>query len=203
MKNKGTRFIAEMGIFIALGLVFDIVAKPIGDAIWPNGGSISIAMVPIFIMSFRYGLKGGLFSGIAIGSIQMLWSGNGIVGWAQALLDYTVAYGLVGLAGVLSKTVYKNKDNIRSVIYALIAILICGLLRTFAHILSGVLFWSQDLFDEGIALTLIWIGSATYNLAYMAPSIILSMIVMTVLITKYYHLVEYVDLNPKNKMSSQ
>ena len=191
MKNNGTRFISEMGIFIALGLVFDIVAKPLGDAIWPNGGSISIAMVPIFMMSFRYGLKGGLFSGFAIGSIQIIWSGNGVIHWAQAILDYSFAYGIVGIAGLFAKVIYKNKDNFKAILYVLISIFLGGILRTLSHIISGVLFWSQELFAEGQSLIVIWIGSSVYNIGYMAPSIILCMIVMTILALKYYHFIEY------------
>lgn len=194
MKNNGTRFIAEMGIFIALGIIFDIIAKPLGDAIWPNGGSISIAMIPIFMMSFRYGLKGGLISGIAIGSIQLLWSGDGIFDWSQALLEYSVAYGIVGFAGLFSKLIYRNKNNWKSIMYALIAIFVGGILRTTLHIIAGVAFWSQNIFKEGVGLTVIWFGSAIYNLGYMAPSIILCMIIMTILIIRYYHFIEYTEV---------
>lgn len=194
MKNNGVRFIAEMGIFIALGLVFDIVAKPLGDAIWPNGGSISIAMVPIFMMSFRYGLKGGLISGVAIGSIQILWSGNSIIHWAQAFLDYSFAYGIVGVAGLFAKLVYKYKGNFKAILFASLAILVGGLARTFFHIVAGVVFWSQDLFTDGVALKLIWWASATYNIGYMAPSIVLSIIIIIILIIRYFHFVEYTEV---------
>ena len=63
MKNKELRFIAEIGIFTALGLVLDYAAGWYSNFIFPSGGSISIAMVPIFIIAFRWGLKGGLTVG--------------------------------------------------------------------------------------------------------------------------------------------
>lgn len=194
MKKNGTRFIAEMGIYVALGLVFDIIAGVIGFKIWPNGGSISIAMLPIFMMSFRYGLKGGLISGFLIGSIQLLWSKD-IVHWSQALLEYSIAYGILGIAGLFSKAIYKNKDNWKSTFYSIISITIGGSLRLILHIVSGVLFFSQGLLDEGKSLLFIWGYSITYNLSYMIPSMIICMIIIRIIIRKYYHLIEYTEVN--------
>src|SRR5690606_1335246 len=108
MRNNGVRFISEMGIFIALRLVLALLAGLYSYSIWPLGGSISIAMIPIFIMSFRYGLKGGLVSGFAVGSIQILWGGSGLVHWIQVLLDYTLAYAVVGLAGIYARKIHNE-----------------------------------------------------------------------------------------------
>ena len=49
MRKQLIRFIAEVSIFTALGLVLDFVAGLISAAIWKNGGSITLAMVPIII----------------------------------------------------------------------------------------------------------------------------------------------------------
>ena len=50
MRKQLIRFIAEVSIFTALGLVLDFVAGLISATIWKNGGSITLAMVPIIIM---------------------------------------------------------------------------------------------------------------------------------------------------------
>lgn len=60
LKNK-TLFLVEVAIFTALALLLDIL--PIGFKLWPQGGSVSFAMIPIFIVAFRWGLKGGLYQG--------------------------------------------------------------------------------------------------------------------------------------------
>lgn len=190
MNNNGTRFITEMGIFIALGLVFDFVGGIYSGFIWPNGGSLSIAMLPIFIMGFRYGLKGGLLSGFAIGSIQMLWAGNAIIHWAQAILDYSIAYAVVGLAGMVSGKIHTSYRK-GKLIYGNISILIAGLLRAGVHTIVGFIFFKEYLVEnvEGISDLTFWILSASYNLGYMIPSIILCMILMTVILYKYSHLI--------------
>ena len=191
MNNKGIRFIAEMGIFIALGLVLDLVAKLYSDAIWPMGGSISVAMLPIFIMSFRYGLKGGLVSGFAIGVIQILWAGSGIVHWAQVGLDYVIAYSVVGLAGIYAGKIHRSDRVASKLYYVNTSILIGGALRTVSHILSGYIYFGEYA-PEGLKdLPLAW--SIIYNLGYMVPSIILCMIFMNIIVKKYNQLIEFVE----------
>lgn len=191
MKNNGVRFIAEMGIFIALGLVLDFLAGLYSSSIWPMGGSISIAMIPIFIMSFRYGLKGGLLSGLAIGVIQMLWAGSGIVHWIQAFLDYGLAYTLVGIGGIFAGKIAKEANTTAKLYYVNFAVLLGGSLRTVMHVLSGYVYFS-DYAPEGLKdLPLAW--SIIYNLGYMVPSIIICMVIISIIVYKYNNLVEYVE----------
>lgn len=198
MKNKQVRFIAEMGIFIALGLVLDLAASFYSNVIWPNGGSISFAMVPIFIMSFRYGLKGGLISGFAVGTIQIIWAGSGIVHWIQVILDYSIAYAVIGLAGIASKQVL-NKPVKQKVIYANVTMFLVCVLRTFIHTISGYVFFKDSLSANGMSSNLaLWIASFTYNIGYMLPSTILSMIVITILIVKYFYLIKIDNIEEKN-----
>lgn len=189
MKNNQIRFIAEMGIFIALGLVLDIAASFYSGVIWPNGGSISFAMVPIFMMSFRHGLKGGLTSGLAIGTIQIIWAGSGVVHWIQVILDYSLAYAVVGLAGIVANQVL-YKPTKQKVIYANIAVFLACMLRTLIHTISGYVFFKEFLPGYGeVSNFALWIASTTYNIGYMLPSTILSMIIITIIILNYFSLI--------------
>lgn len=56
MKNK-TLFMTEVAIFASLALLLDMVSGFIFSRIWPQGGSISIAMVPIFSDGISLGHK--------------------------------------------------------------------------------------------------------------------------------------------------
>lgn len=184
MKNNRIRFITEMGIFIALGLVFDFLAGLYFSFAWLNGGSISIAMLPIFMMSFRYGLKGGLLSGIAIGTLQIIWaSSSALVHWAQVFLEYPLAYGSVGLAGLFAYNIKNQEIVSKKIKYVAFAVILGGTLRTILHIISGY-----------IAFNVPWGASAIYNLGYMVPSTILCLIFIDIIVLKYNHLVEYQEI---------
>lgn len=190
MKNNGIRFITEMGIFIALGLVFDYLANLFWGYVWPAGGSISIAMLPIFMMSLRYGIKGGITSGILIGTTQILWAqGLALAHPAQIVLDYSLAYGLVGLAGLLARTIDKETNQKLKLLFLNLSVLIGGLLRLIIHIISGYIFFMDHA--SGTPKYLLWFSSTTYNASYIIPSIVLCMIFLTIISIKYSYLVKY------------
>lgn len=165
----------EISLFAALGLIFDLLIP----YRLPQGGSISLAMLPIFVMAFRHGLKGGLATGAIVGTLQLLF-GAYIFTPVQFLLDYTVAYALVGLAGVFAGRV-KNAAKAGTMkslsTYLVLGALLGSLLRFIAHFTSGVVFFAQ--YAEGPVVTY----SLVYNATYMIPSFLVSAIVLVVLFT--------------------
>ena len=165
-RSKSILFITELAIFTALGIVFDYVCGLFGGISWANGGSISIAMVPIFLMSYKHGLKGGLLIGLLVGSIQILW--GYMVHPVQVLLDYTLAYGVLGLAGIAKR--FFTDNNIKNNIIIIISIIIVCFLRLVCHVISGMVFYSTPF----------W-GSVTYNASFIILSTPLCIILTCIL----------------------
>ncbi|MDD4160570.1 MAG: energy-coupled thiamine transporter ThiT, partial [Synergistaceae bacterium] len=64
----------------------------------PQGGSVSLGMLPIFIFAIRRGGAAGVSAGLAVGLLR-LFLGGYVVHPIQALLDYPVASALLGTAG--------------------------------------------------------------------------------------------------------
>lgn len=178
MNKKMIRFMTEIGIFSALGLVLDYLAGLYSPAIWPAGGSISIAMVPIFLMACRWGLKGGLTTGLVVGAVQILWaSGSALVHPLQIILDYPLSYGVLGLIGMISSSLtQENNSNVWLKLTVMMSLV--GIARTIFHIVSGVLYFGAP-----------WVVSIGYNMGYMMPSLVLSIVLMLLLLKKAKHLV--------------
>ena len=67
----------------------------------PNGGSISLMMLPIILYALRWGLGRGLLAGLALGLLDIV-AGDGFIaiGWQSVIGDYVAACTLIGLAGV-------------------------------------------------------------------------------------------------------
>ena len=192
MKNKTLHFITEVGVFSALGLLFDFLAGLYSEPIFPQGGSISIAMIPIFIMAFRWGLKGGLTTGLIIAITQLPYSSVFRYGlsWETLLfiilLDYILAYTLLGLAGLYTKRIRNSKEMSGKLYYITNGILLAGLLRTICHVISGLIFFRQFI-PEFIVEQHIWYyWSIIYNLGYMVPSIILCILITRALIKRFH-----------------
>ena len=190
MKNKNLRFITEIGIFTAIGLILDFTAGLYSQPLFPHGGSISIAMVPIFIIAFRWGLKGGLTIGFLIGLLQMLYSNELYRGidWTvfiQILMDYVLAYTVVGLSAIYAKKI-KTAELTGKLYYITNGILFAGAIRTILHIVSGWLFfraWVPDFIKENY----VWYyWSIIYNFGYMVPSILLCILVTRAIIKRHH-----------------
>lgn len=101
MLNSNTKKLTFCAIMIALATALSFVKF----FEMPQGGSVTLAsMLPIILISYKCDLKWALTSSIIYGVIQLL---QGIayvpadIGGAILciLLDYVVAFGVLGLAG--------------------------------------------------------------------------------------------------------
>lgn len=176
MKQKlKLQALIEISLFSALALVFDLLMP----YRMPQGGSITLVMLPIFVMAYRHGLKGGLATGALVGTMQLLF-GAYIFTPVQFLLDYTVAYGLVGVAGIFAAQVKQSaKDGAKKTLtfYLILGALIGSALRYVAHVVSGIVFFAE--YAEGPVV----LYSLGYNLTYMLPSFLIATIVLVLLFT--------------------
>lgn len=171
MRKKQIMFIAEVSIFAALGLVFDFLAGLYSGVIWPNGGSITLAFVPIFIMGYRNGLKGGLLTGLLVGTIQLFWSGY-MLNFFQVVLDYVLPNVVLGLVGIVSKQVIGEK-SIKQALFVAVSILVVCFIRFASLTISGMVYWETGF----------W-ASVVYNGGYTLISTIACLIVTVLIINR-------------------
>lgn len=163
-----TRTLVECALMIALGTVL----ANIKIYELPNGGSVTLfSMLPFILISFRHGVKWGLFTGFVNSLLQMLlgfWAPPTpgllpLVG--MILLDYVLAFTLLGLAGAIA-----NPFHNRMLGVAVGSAAVCAI-RFVCSFLSGVLIWGN--LSDGLPA---WIYSLTYNGSYMLPETILTTI---------------------------
>ena len=168
-KKQKIRRLAESAIMLALSTILAEFAV----FKLPYGGSVTLfSQLPLVIISYRYGIKWGSFTGLVMAGIQMIFGlenfsyVSGI--WAYLILifaDYIVAFGVLGLGGM-----FKNKIRNQSVALALGSVVV-SLIRFLCHFISGVTIWSS--YAEG---TSVWAYSLTYNASYMLPELIITAI---------------------------
>lgn len=158
---KETKRIAEVAIFLAVAVVFEAISTFIPFLHMPQGGSISIGMLPIFIISYRHGLKYGLISGFIFGLFNYMLS-PWFVHWAQVLIDYGIAFTVIGFAGVMKDAFNSDRKFVNG-------ILLGGFLRYLAHSIAGVIFYSEYAGEEGAIIY----SFVLYNLPYMLISTLL------------------------------
>ena len=130
----------------------------------PLGGSVTLAsMLPLLWYSNKFGVKNGLIAGAAYGLLQLIQKPE-IYHWVQVLLDYPLAFMMLGLAGSV-----KNLQ-LGSVIG------VAG--HWVCHILSGAIFFAEWV-PEGWSNA--WVYSAAYNGAYLLVDLIICLVLSFVL----------------------
>ncbi len=181
-KRSNTLFLVEVAVFSALAYLLDLVSGLLSLKIWPQGGSISIAMIPIFIMAFRWGIKGGLLSGFLLGLLQFILGFSQIYTPIQGIVDYGVAFTVVGLAGIFAAQVKNSLSNNNKktwITYVIVGTFLGSALRYLAHVYSGIVFFGKFA-PEGQPVA---VYSLVYNGTYMLPSFIVSAIIVILVIS--------------------
>ena len=172
MKHTKTATLCESAILLALAIVLSYI-KPFGDLPW--GGAITIlSMLPLCLVAIKYGILWGLGTAFCYSWFQILqgqvfsWGLTPMMLVASLLLDYILAFSVLGLAGLFRKKGYFG---------ALGGIALACTLRFIVHFLAGILLWTN--LEEFIAFGETWINrpvlySLVYNGAYMLPELLMT-----------------------------
>jgi len=181
-KRSNTLFIAEVAVFAALAYLLDFLANILSLRIWPEGGSVSIAMVPVFLIAYRWGIKGGLLTGFLLGLLQFVFGFAQIYTIIQGIIDYFIAFTVVGCAGAFAPALKRSFAEGRKgkwMSYAVLGAFVGSLLRYICHVISGIVFFGEYA-PKGQPVT---VYSLLYNGTYMLPSFIISAIIVVLVIS--------------------
>ncbi len=169
MKHMRIKTLCESAILIALSVVLSYVKI----VQLPFDGSITLlSMLPLCVISIRHGIGWGIGSAFCYSWFQILQGGVfswGLTPWmliGSLLLDYILAFTVLGFAGVFRK---KGTAGV------ILGIAMVCVLRFLIHFLAGVILWTN--FEQFIAFGKEWVGhpvlySICYNGVYMLPETI-------------------------------
>lgn len=125
----------------------------------PQGGAISLGMLPIFIYCARWGFAPGMLASFAYSLLQLLLDGAYAMGWQSIIGDYIAAYTVLGLAGL-----FKRMRG--GFFWGMCA---GSAARFIVHYIVGAIVWGEYMPDSffGMTMTTPWLYSALYNGSYM------------------------------------
>lgn len=130
MKKKNQQFTTKMLVYGSLCLALSFVLSYIKIFSWPQGGSITPgSMLPIMIFASMFGVLPGIIVGVAYGLLQLIQDPF-VIHWAQLFLDYPLAFGAIGLAGLF-------RNNL------ILSSLIGGFSRFVFSFISGFVFFAS------------------------------------------------------------
>jgi len=166
--GKKVRMLTEGGMMIALGTLLGMIK--LYQA--PNGGSISAgSMIPIIIFSVIWGIGPGVAVGSLFGLLDFILKPY-FYHPIQFLLDYILAYGVLGLAG-MSRKFGNDKISLKG---SIVGTILGIFFRIISHVLSGVIFFAEYSGDQNP-----WIYSIVYNATYLIPELIISLVILVLI----------------------
>ena len=189
MNKNLSRMLAESAVFIAIGTALSFLKIDL-----PFGGGVTIvSMLPLVFISHRWGWKWGLLTAFAYSLIQLIF-GLDNVGYASSflaavgiiLLDYVIAYTVIGLSGIFEKPFGKTRKAVA------VGIAVTFFLRFVCHLVTGAWIWGVWMPETFMNMTMTnpWIYSFLYNGWYMLAELVLTEIVAMLIyqpLRKYIH----------------
>lgn len=169
--GKKTTKLVLSSLMIAIATVLSLFTF---QGFWVYGGGVTFcSMLPLVLIAHIYGWRWGVFASLIYGLLQMVLGMQNVMygpNWytmiAIALLDYLVAYGVVGFSAVFDKKV-KNES-----LAVVLGVILAMLLRFCCHFLSGWIIW-ETLWPNELGMTSA-VYSLVYNGSYMLPEMLLT-----------------------------
>ena len=156
------------GIVCAITLVLSMIYIPL-----PTGATISAgSMLPIMLLAvccdYRLAMVTGFITGILAMLLVPVWQP---VHWVQIFIEHLVCFSCLGYVGV-----FGSDKKWKIALGGFIAVMI----KTLAHVMSGVVFFSTNAWDGFGA----WAYSIAYNLSNNIPEGIITIIILLALPVK-------------------
>ena len=135
----------------------------------PWGGSVTLcSMLFVVLIAYWYGPKIGLIAGFTYSILQFVQDGGTyILSPMQAILDYFLAFTLLGLAGF-----FKNKKN-----GLIIGFIVAAFARALTHAIGGYIYWMEYMPDN-FPKSLTAIYPICYNFSFIGVEVVLTVIVL-------------------------
>ena len=165
-KSKLTlRCLCEAAIMIALAQILGYLKL----YELPQGGSITLSMLPIFLFCSRWGFGPGMLASFAFSLLQLFLDGAYAWSWQSMLGDYIFAFTVLGFAGLFSKKRF-------GFFYGT---LLGSALRFLVHYVVGATVWAEYMPETffGLTMTTPWFYSALYNGSFMLIDMVLVLVI--------------------------
>ena len=140
--------------------------------------SISFVAVPLVLIGYRHGVSWGFGACMVYGLVDCIVGGG--LGWGivSVLLDYVLAYGAMGVAGLFRK---------KGLLSLELGVLFGNIARFAVHFIAGITAWkiavgdTSEIFGMTFGADASVVYSILYNGSYMLGELLYCLILAAVL----------------------
>ncbi len=170
-RKKGSLSVKAMA-FIAMFMALQVVLEYVFNLIpgQPQGGTITLSLLPIVLASYLIGGKYGLIVGCGATVLQFALGMAKFYGPWSLFLDYLIPLTVCGAAVWFKNFKLKNYTIYTGIILTMI-------LKFVSHYFSGAWLFAEYA-PDGISP---WIYSFGYNLAYCLPTLVITYVAFLII----------------------
>lgn len=173
--NRKKKFDTKSLAFAAICLATSFVLSFIKITPVPSGGSITLASwVPVLIYAYAYGAPKGFLVGIIFGLLNFI-SGPYILTPFTFILDYILAFAMVGLMGLARKF---NRSLLTNVVLGTVIAVVA---RFVMHLISGMIYFAEDAIWVDLPTPNAFVYSLIYQLVYIPGDAVICLAVLIIL----------------------
>lgn len=164
-KNRGRNYTAKLtttALMVALAIILDQIKL----FEMPQGGAVTLfGTLPIIALGYLLGTRWGVLGGAVTGLLNLIFGGY-VIHPVQVILDYVIAFGVMGLSGLV-------RDRKNGLTKGYLLGVSC---RYICAVISGVVFFGEYAPENFNALT--W--SLWYNITYLAAEGVITIIAINI-----------------------
>lgn len=167
--SEKKKMTAKQLAFCAMAMALAFVTSYIKIFRMPWGGSVTLcSMLFIVLAAYWYGVKTGVFVGLAYGILQFIQEPY-VLSFFQVCCDYILASAALGAAGIFAK---RSGGLVKGYIAAVLA-------RGAFHALGGYLYW-MDYMPDNFPQSLKSIYPIAYNYSFLLAEAVVTVIIISI-----------------------
>jgi len=167
--SEKKKMTAKQLAFCAMAMALAFVTSYIKIFRMPWGGSVTLcSMLFIVLAAYWYGVKTGVFVGLAYGILQFIQEPY-VLSFFQVCCDYILAFAALGAAGIFAK---RSGGLVKGYIAAVLA-------RGAFHALGGYLYW-MDYMPDNFPQSLKSIYPIAYNYSFLLAEAVVTVIIISI-----------------------
>jgi thiamine transporter len=166
-KNNNPSLSAKQLAFCSMAMALGFVLSNYFKVkVFPTGGSVTLlSMLVICLPAYWYGVGTGVLTGVAFGFLNLIIDPY-VIHPAQLVVDYMLAFGALGLAGLFAD---KKNGLMKGYLVAVLG-------RYFFAVISGWIFFGYYAWDGWAALPY----SLVYNASYIFVEAAITIVVLSI-----------------------
>lgn len=142
MQETKLNVLVEGAVMVAFAEALEYIPHTVGV----SAIEVQFGLIPLVLYALRRGVKPGLTAGLVWGLLDMVLrgfsSGSVLNAW-QGILEYPIAFAVVGLAGFAAAGLAGAKSKGTVTGYIILGTILGALAKYFCHFIAGIIYWGS------------------------------------------------------------